>query len=62
MSSAYRCLGATIATSAGSVRLDEFDKDEWRDVARKLRPDWSEDDFEQAWTEFCRDKLRRRTN
>lgn len=35
-----------------SQRLDEFDKAEWRDVARILRPDWTEDDFEDAWREF----------
>jgi hypothetical protein len=34
-------------------RLDEFDKIEWRDIARLVRPDWTEDDFEQAWNDFC---------
>lgn len=35
-----------------STKLNEFDKDEWRDVSRKLRPDWTEEQFEEAWQEF----------
>jgi hypothetical protein len=41
------------------MRLDEFDKIEWRDVARKLRPDWSDEDFERAWAEFFAEKERK---
>ena len=42
------------------ARLDEFDKNEWRDVARRLRPDWTDDDFDEAWDEFV--ELKRRAN
>lgn len=41
------------------VRLDEFSKDEWREVARRLRPDMSDGEFELAWTEFCELKRRK---
>lgn len=33
-------------------KLSEFEKEEWRDVARRLRPDWTDDEFEKAWAEF----------
>jgi hypothetical protein len=36
------------------IRLDEYDKIEWRDVARLLRPDWDDEDFEREWAEFMR--------
>lgn len=36
----------------GMIRLDEFSYEEWRDVARLLRPDWNDDEFEDAWLEF----------
>lgn len=41
-------------------RLDMFDKIEWRDVARRLRPDWTDEQFEIAWEEFCEWKRRKR--
>jgi hypothetical protein len=41
------------------ARLDEFDKTEWRDVTRKLRPDWTEEQFEQEWAAFQAAKRRR---
>lgn len=34
-----------------SVRLDEFDKAEWFDVARRLVPDITEEQYEQMWQE-----------
>lgn len=34
------------------VRLNEYDRDEWMVIARRLRPDWSEDDFAAAWDKF----------
>jgi hypothetical protein len=34
------------------ARLNEHDKNEWRDVCRLARPDWTEDQFEEAWCEF----------
>jgi hypothetical protein len=42
--------------------LNELDRDEWRDVARRLRPDWTEAQFDKAWAEFQRDKSLRRSN
>lgn len=44
------------------MRLDEFDRDEWEDVARRLRPDWSEEDRDEAWNEFVRLKALRSAN
>ena len=38
------------------TRLDEHDENEWRDVARILRPDWTDEDFTREWAEFQRDK------
>ena len=34
------------------VRLDEFDKDEWRDVARILCPGLTDEQFDVMWEEF----------
>lgn len=33
-------------------RLDELDRSEARDVALRLRPDWTEQDFAAAWARF----------
>ena len=44
------------------ARLDEFDKTEWRDVARRLRPDWTEADFEREWNAYFEWKQRRALN
>lgn len=41
------------------IRLNEFDRAEWQDVAKALRPDWSEADFDRAWIGFQREKARR---
>lgn len=38
------------------TRLYEFDKDEWRDAVRRLRPDWTDADFERAWCAFVEAK------
>lgn len=40
----------------GQVRLDELDKDEVRLLARLLRPDWTDTQFEAAWADFCEKK------
>jgi hypothetical protein len=42
------------------VRLDEFTKDEWRDIARKVCPEWTDEQFDEAWTEFENLKLEKR--
>lgn len=47
----------TAAAEAG--HLNEFDKDEWLDIARVLRPDITEDEFEDMWAEFCEMKRMR---
>jgi len=41
------------------TRLNEFDKTEWWDVCRRLRPDWSYEQFERAWQEFVELKRKR---
>ena len=45
--------------AAEETRLDEFDKTEWQDVARLLRPDWTDEDFEREWEAFVEWKRRR---
>ncbi len=46
--------------NGGPTRMDEYSKEEWWDVMRKLRPDWSEERFEEAWEEFQLAKARMR--
>lgn len=36
------------------VRLNEFDKDEWREIYFGFKPEATDDDFEEAWSEFVR--------
>lgn len=43
-----------------TVRLDEFDKIEWRDVCRRVRPDWTDKQFEEAWAQFLEFKRKRK--
>lgn len=38
------------------TRLNEYDRIEWFDVARRLRPDLGEAEFERMWADFCRMK------
>ena len=35
------------------VKLNEFDKSEWRDVYFAFKPHDTEEDFEMAWAEFA---------
>ena len=47
------------------TRLDEFDKNEWRDVCRLVmkrlgKPDFTEEEFEHFWAEFHAMKERRK--
>lgn len=42
----------TLPINGHPVLLNEFDKDEWRTIAMRLRPDWTEEEFEAAWAEF----------
>lgn len=34
------------------TRLDEFDKVEWFDIARKLKPGLTEKEYNEMWDEF----------
>ncbi len=38
------------------VRLNEFDKSEWWDVARRLRPELIEAEYDAMWEDFQRMK------
>jgi hypothetical protein len=42
-----------------TVRLNEFDKNEWWDVCRKMQPDLSRAQFDAMWADFCRSKAAR---
>lgn len=44
------------------ARLDEFDKDEWWDVCRRLRPDLTREEYDAMWDEFQQAKAARRAN
>jgi hypothetical protein len=41
------------------TRLDEYDKDEWRVIAQRLRPDLSDAEFDAMWADFCAEKAER---
>ena len=41
------------------ARLHEFDKAEWREVVRKVRPELTDEEFERDWAEFVRLKKRK---
>lgn len=42
---------AASAVNCSDVRLDEFDKIEWWDVARRLKPELTWDEYEAMWAE-----------
>lgn len=42
-----------------SQRLREYDEDEWRDVVRSLRPEWTDEYMDEKWLQFL-EWLRRR--
>ncbi len=42
--------------------LIEVDKDEFRDIARKINPKLTDEDFERAWAEFVALKRKRSLN
>ena len=33
--------------------LHEYDRNEWFDIVRRLRPDIEEKEFDRMWAEFC---------
>lgn len=37
-----------------NTRLYEYEKHEWRDICKAIKPDMTEEEFEQKWEEFCR--------
>ncbi len=41
------------------TRLDEFTKEEWRDVSRLARPDWTDEQFEEYWKGFVEMKRKK---
>lgn len=42
--------------------LTELDKDEFRDVSRKINPKMTDEEFDRAWAEFVELKRRRSLN
>lgn len=38
------------------ARLDEFTKDEWREVARKVAPWMTDEQYEEAWEDVMRQR------
>lgn len=40
--------------------LNEFDKDEWFDVMRVIKPDLDREEYEKIWAEFQLDKARKK--
>jgi hypothetical protein len=47
-------------TEIPNVRLDEFDKDEWWDVARMARPELTREQYDEMWDDFLEMKKKRR--
>ncbi len=45
--------GGTELAILYTTRLDEYDRDEWRDIIRRANPDISDEAFDAAWDEFC---------
>lgn len=41
-------------------RLDEYDKTEWRDVCKTVRPDLTDKEFDAMWDDFCEMKAKKR--
>lgn len=42
------------------TKLTEFDKDEWRDIARRVAPEMTDEEFETMWTKFHEIKDRKK--
>lgn len=36
------------------VRLYEYGRGEWHDIARCLRADWTTEQFDESWERYCR--------
>jgi hypothetical protein len=44
------------------AKLNEFDADEWFDVARSLRPELTREEFDKAWAGFVELKRQKQLN
>ncbi len=44
------------------TRLNEHDKDEWRDVCRAMKPEMTDEEFEIKWADFQAEKARHAGN
>ncbi len=44
------------AIMATDTRLDEFDKQEWRDIVMEIRPDLREEEYDRLWLKFIKSK------
>lgn len=42
------------------IRLDEFDVNEWWDVARECKPDITREEFQQLWDDYHKEKAKKR--
>ena len=38
------------------TRMDEFDKIEWFDVVRKLKPGLTQEEYDQMWDDYLKAK------
>lgn len=47
---------STTGTDDDAARLDEYDAVEWFDVCRRLKPDLTQERFDELWTAFQTDK------
>lgn len=45
-----------MSTEHTQARLDEYDKTEWQDIARKLMPGLTSDAYEELWEDFQKAK------
>lgn len=52
--------GSWRRSSREGASLHEFDKIEWRDIVRSVRPDISDEQFEADWEAFAQLKRRKR--
>lgn len=43
-------------------RLDELNREEWWEVAKRIDPNMTREQFDADWEEFCRMKKARRNN
>jgi hypothetical protein len=51
-----------VSDDDGSARLNELDETEWREVAHKVKPGMTDEEFATAWGEFTALKARKALN